>query len=265
MKRSEAFSLDGLRIANTRAKHQAKPFSRLIEKHGGVPVEVPLLEILPAESNSAFTKAFELEKLNTTDCVVFTSANAVLYTIRHLSDRQIRQLQQKKIACVGVKTKQLLEEQGLFPEIMPRRFDAEHLAEVLIDELDNGEKILFPRSSLARDVLESTLKESGFQVIAPIAYYTKLNTGQALELHRMIVEKEVDVVPFLSPSSVHAFFKPLSAQEKNELQDYNGFSVIGPITSAALESYQVEQWVIPEEYTTEALLFKVYQKRLGGY
>ncbi|MBM7096564.1 uroporphyrinogen-III synthase [Bacillus sp. H-16] len=252
-------SLKGLKIANTRAAHQAAPFTRQIEAFGATALEVPLISVQPAGRSSAFFQS--LKDIDRYTAVVFTSANAIIHTLTGLSslklDKEI--LRGKTIACVGEKTKMLLEDNGITPHLVPEVFDGEHLAEVLVELLGKNDIVLFPKSNLARNVIETSLKEAGIELDAPVAYITEPNEKEAERLRELARDQKVDVIPFLSPSAVKAFF----SSGPKEVADYPPETVklaaIGPVTLSALESLGIKNVIVPEEYTTEALLQEIDQ------
>ncbi|WP_026690550.1 uroporphyrinogen-III synthase [Alteribacter aurantiacus] len=245
-------SLEGLTIANTRAAHQAASFSKQIKAFGGVPVETPLIRVDPAGTSSELGTC--LTNLGQYDTIVFTSANAILHTLDIMKSLGIEWslLNEKTIACVGKKTKALLEEKGITTHIVPNTYDGDHLADALVASLPRGCRVLFPKSSLARDVIEKTLGQAGIHIDAPIAYYTNPEETEVNKLWSLVKEGQVDVITFLSPSTVNAFF---SQEVQKEVPVTIG--AIGPITEKALTSFGVNHAIVPAEYTTEALLWAI--------
>ena len=74
--------------------------------------------------------------------------------------------------CNRAKDEEALEAKGLLVEAMPEKFVAESVIECLKPLLSPGERILLPRSDLARKVLVDTLEEMGMHVDEAVAYHT---------------------------------------------------------------------------------------------
>ena len=134
---------------------------------------MPALEIVPPSSWQALDDAFV--RLADFDWLLLTSANSVDYFFERLSTqiRDVRALAAIKIAVIGEKTAQKLEQRGLKPDFVPPEFVADSLAAHFPGSLE-GASILFPRvESGGRDVLVKDFVSRGAAVTEVAAYQSR--------------------------------------------------------------------------------------------
>ncbi|MCA0986242.1 uroporphyrinogen-III synthase [Guptibacillus algicola] len=235
--------LSGKRVLVTRARGQAATFSRLVEKRGGVSVEIPLIAFKP-----------RLHALNTIDIsqyewVVFTSSNGVRYFFQEASlPRNI------KVAAVGSKTAKALKQHHVTIDLLPEDYTAEGLISALSQSVEAGESVLLPRGNLSRKVLPKQLMKLGLTVKDLTIYDTVIPYDSEKELTDLITNKKIDVITFTSSSTVHHFVELLKVNDLKESLKGITIAVIGPITDNTLQSYGLKADVVPKEYTIEGLL-----------
>ncbi|WP_170885645.1 uroporphyrinogen-III synthase [Bacillus alkalicellulosilyticus] len=235
------------RIVVTRAKEQAKSLSKKIEEYGGTAIEVPLLAFQATKQ-----PLFKENRLHTYDWVLFTSVNAITYFLDLLDDKSI--LHTKKIAVVGNKTLDCLQQHGLSASLVPPRFVAESLLEELRLQLSPGEKILFPKGNLARDVISVGLQEDGYLVDDLVVYETVIDWSSKEKLQSLMEKAEYDFITFTSSSTVTHFFTLLEGKLSLSAIQQKKFACIGPITANTLHNYGITTPIIAEPYTTDGLL-----------
>jgi uroporphyrinogen-III synthase len=124
--------LTGKKILVTRAAHQAGKLSSALRELGATPVEVPVLEIQPAEDFAAIDKA--ISQLSSYDWLIFTSANAVsiLAFRAGLEGYPIRNSPNLKVAAIGPATAAAAENTGLKVNLIPESYVAESLVNALL-------------------------------------------------------------------------------------------------------------------------------------
>lgn len=142
--------LQGKRVLITRAKAQVQEFIYKIEEAGGVAITAPLLEIRANDANEQNIKTTLLNLIDY-DCIVFTSANGVLYFKGYLDKWNIpySKLDHLIAASVGRKTSKQMENIGLSVSIIPEEFVAEKLAESITENLPESSRVLVIRGNLA--------------------------------------------------------------------------------------------------------------------
>lgn len=250
--------LEGKRILITRTKSQAKRFAENIRDLGGEPVVIPLISIVPPENQQPMLDA--VRRIEQFDWLVLTSQNGVKAFFSVLEKEKIAkdQLTHIKIAVVGTKTKQAVENFGFQAYLIPEQhFTAEALIDALLGKIKKGEHVLMARGNLARDLLPEKLNEHGLHVVDVVAYETKLNQEGQKELIEEINNESLDVITFTSSSTVNHFVELLNKIDwKNKLKS-TCLAAIGPITANTMNKYEIPPDVVAKVNTTEGLLEEI--------
>lgn len=243
-------ALKGQRVLVTRRPAQAGELSRRLRELGAEIVELPAIEILPAEDPEPFETC--LAQLERYDWLVLTSANSVK-AVRDRWHALALTLPERRprVASVGATTSQAARsslswlELALEPE---QDFRAEGLL-LAFDRLDlRGERVLLPLSDRARDVLAAGLRARGAEVDAPVAYRTVAPAGLA-ERFRELVQAGIDLAVFASPSAV----ENLAAAAPDLVRGLPA-AVIGPVTAAAAREHGLNVLVVAEPSTVDGLI-----------
>lgn len=242
--------LFGQRILVTRAREQASAFSEMIEEAGGEAWEAPTI-VIDSQSDSAELQA-AATKAGDYDWIIFTSVNGVRAFFAALKNnhQDIRSLGDAKICAIGPKTKEALENMGLLVAAMPEKFVAESVLECLKPLLKPGEKILLPRSDLARTVLVDVLKELGMVVDEVVAYRTKKVDQFDEQIREKLAEGSIHIVTFTSSSTVKNFMEIV--QDPKLLEGVK-LASIGPVTTEALQSFGLAPDIEASTYTIQGL------------
>lgn len=233
---SEAGPLAGKRILVTRARHQAGQLSAKLAKLGAEAIEVPAIEIAPAESFGALDEA--LRHPDRYDWLIVTSANAV----RAMRERcaalgiEAASLQRWEAAAVGETTARALEEWGLRPAVTPKEYVAESLVEAL-GERTRGRRVLIVRAAVARDVIPEALRQQSAEVEIAEAYRTVVPQGSIEKIAEGFMDGPPDAATFTSSSTVTNFFQLLRAAGLDERHGGMRAISIGPITSRTLREH----------------------------
>ncbi len=235
-------SLSGQRILVLRPIDQAEGVATELSRLGAVPILLPTLEIVPPEDPAPLEQA--LAHLEDYDWLVLTSANGV----KAVFDRLERLPRGLRVAAVGPKTAEALEQRGVTPELIPPAATAESLAEALL-KIKGIRRVLFPKANRARDVLPGELRAAGIQVDDPIAYrsLTTLEEGEALEALRSGM---IDWVLVTSPSTLEALIDRVDASVWARTR----LASIGPVSSAAIRRRGLQAAVEADPYTMEGLI-----------
>lgn len=176
-------------------------------------------------------KNFELSKIN--DNLIFTSQNAVQSVLQHPN---CSELKSKNVFCVGLKTKQLLAENGF--NVIAYTGYAADLAEI-ISLIYNKESYTFFSGNLRRDILPNTLKENEIAFNEIEVYETSITSKK--------VTSKVDGILFFSPSAVESYLKLNTI--KNEF-----CFCIGDTTAETLEKNNIKNIIIAEKPSVENVL-----------
>ena len=237
----------------TRTREQASTLVELLAAAGARCLEVPTLEIAPPEDFGPLDAA--LTHLPDYAWVIFTSANGVAAFFQRLFEKglDVRALAGVKLAAIGPATAQALKERGLVADVVPRRFVAEDLAQVLLPHLAPGSRVLLARAVQAREVLPETLSGAGVQVEVVPVYQVRTPRDIPEEARPFIESGRIDILTFASSATVHNFAALVGKEKFQALAKTALVAAIGPITLATLEEYGITPQIQPEDYTIPAL------------
>lgn len=156
---------------------------------------------------------FILKTLN--EYVIFSSKNAVKSVLKNRIERQVKE---KKIFCVGQKTKQFLEKHHfIVQECVDYSSDLGELIKVNY----KNHSFTFFSGNIRKNTLPDLLNENYINWNEVVVYETTLNP-------KVITEK-IDGILFFSPSAVKSYLK------ENKLENETCFC-IGTTTAKALEN-----------------------------
>lgn len=248
--------LTGKRVLVTRAKGQNKAFSKKLIEAQAIPVEVPLLTFQLPNNINAIQQEFS--KLQSYTWTVFTSVNGVQYFFELLDRFQVAFPDTMKIAAVGIKTEQALQEYGRKADLIPDEFVGESLAEHLMRVLTKQDAVFMPRGQLARKKLYDELVQFGVRVSDVTIYETVRNDAIKDTLNTMIQLEQIDVLTFTSPSTVRFFIELLEEQNRTYIKDAIICS-IGPITTAECMRQQLPVAIEATPYTIDGMIDAMQQ------
>lgn len=257
---AEQRPLFGKRILVTRARSQASEMIKKIEELGGEAINFPVLEIVPVQDEQRLAILDEaLERLADFSWLVFTSVNGVECFFQRMREQQIdvRKLVHARIAAVGPKTAAALRDLGLLCDALPATFQAEGLVELLLPMLKPGDKVLIPRSSIARDILPDALQEAGIEV-CPVDVYDNVPADDHVDwVVEMLQHGDIDIITFASSSSVKYFVESLRKQGfavPQGLPSRTKIACIGPITETTAKEYGFNVSGTAKEATIESMV-----------
>jgi uroporphyrinogen III methyltransferase/synthase len=159
-----------------------------------------------------------------------------------------------KIAAVGPATAGALLEHGITVDVIPQRFVAEGLLEIMRERDDvAGKKVLYVTAEGARDVLPAGLREISADLTVIEAYRSIPDSAGVETLARAIEAGRVDLATFTSASAVNGYVDAVG----EELALRVPAASIGPQTSEALREAGIEVKVEARESTIDGLVAAV--------
>ena len=245
--------LFGKRIVVTRATQQAPILSEKLRELGADAIEMPATQIARLDLEPLRAS---IDSISDYDWLIFTSQNAVAIFWEQLLGRgkDSRALAGLKIAAVGPATAGALLEHGITVDVIPERFVAEGLLEMMQEREDvAGGKVLYVTAEGARDVLPAGLREIGANLVIVEAYRTIPDGAGAERLARAIEAGKVDLATFTSASAVRGYIEAVG----EELALKIPAASIGPQTSDALREAGIEIEAEAEESTIDGLVSAV--------
>jgi len=245
--------LFGKRIAVTRATQQAHALNEKLRELGADVIEMPATQIARLDLTPLRAA---IDQISDYDWLIFTSQNAVAIFWEQLlgGGRDARALAGVKIAAVGPATAGALLEHGIAIDLIPERFVAEGLLEMMRGRDDvAGASALYVTAEGARDVLPEGLAQIGAEINV-IEAYRSVPDGQGAErLSRAIETGKVDLVTFTSASSVKAYVDVVGELLALRVPAAS----IGPQTSEALRGVGIEVKYEAKESTIDGLVAAV--------
>ena len=256
---SEDRSLEGKRIAITRAEEQAGGLAERLRELGAEPLLCPSIAIAPPADYAPLDAA--IARLSEYDWLIVTSANGVHALLDRMTvfGRGPESLAHLTIGAIGPATAQALAEWGLSAGFMPSAY----VAEAILAEIGDvaGRHVLLPRADIAREALAVGLRERGALVDEIAAYRTVPGAGAALlvRLLRAPATRALDAITFTSSSTVRYLLDGMEQAGLARMQAatlLNELAVvcIGPITATTAREQGLRVDAVAREYTAEGLV-----------
>lgn len=253
--------LHNRRIAITRTEAQAGTLIDALRAYGAIPLVYPLIAIVPPLDFGPLDTA--LDSLDSYDWLLITSANGANALFERMQQRNIptSALSCLQIGVIGPSTAKVLTEHGIHPTFMPSRYVAESALTEIGDV--KGQRILLPRSDIARDMLVHGLRERGALVDDVTAYRT-IPGPAATELLEQQRQQPFDAILFGSSSAVRYLLNAsqtagLSRRAAVALLNKSALICIGPITAATAEAELLRVAAVAESFTAEGLISALQQ------
>ena len=194
------------------------------------------ISVVEADFISINQKKVSIETIN--ENLIFTSQNSVLSLIENLQESDtLALLKKKNVFCVGMKTKELLEENGF--NVIAYTGYAVDLGEI-ITLIYGKEKFTFFTGNLRRDTLPEALKNAEIVFNEIQVYETVLNPQK--------INGPFDGILFYSPSGTESYLK------NNKISKETCFC-IGTTTAETLEN-RTNNVVIANQPTVENVIIQ---------
>ncbi|UVI33718.1 uroporphyrinogen-III C-methyltransferase [Paenibacillus spongiae] len=262
---AERRPLFGTRVLVTRARAQSSELADQIEALGGEACEFPVIEMREPEDSAKLEAA--LTDAESYDWLMFTSVNGVEYFFKWLKrfGIDIRRFHRARIAAVGPKTAEALENRSLTIDVLPVIFQAEGLLDSLTDALVPGQRVLLPRGDLGRDILPRELAGKGLDPVEIDVYETVIADNQDEDTLELLREGKIDIITFASSSSVTNLFivlRRMGIEDPAALLKGSAIACIGPVTAETAMNAGLEVSIQPNDSTLDALVAAVAAYRL---
>lgn len=245
--------LTNKKILVTRDARQAGKFAETIERYGGSTIFFPTISIAKPHSSADLDET--LDRLSVYDWIIFTSVNSVSFFIKRLHDKGLK-LPRVRMAAIGSKTNNVIQEYGYNAHVLPDSFTAASLLERLKEEKLKDKRVLLPVSDIARKEIYYGLIKLGARVDKVIVYQNRQHVPENKNaVIALIHNAEIDVLTFFSPSAVRNFVEIIGAETLKTIRRQKiPVAVIGPSTAnAALEAGLMPQ-IKPVNSTSENVL-----------
>jgi uroporphyrinogen III methyltransferase / synthase len=244
----ERLPLFGRRIVVTRAREQAGVLTDLLHGLGAEVIELPTIEIQPADDYRALDRA--VANLKDYDWLIFTSTNGVKFFLERLdaSRSDLRSIR-GRICAIGPATRDALECFHIKVDVTADEYRAEGLLDALAVHDLAGARILIARAAVARDVLPAELSRRGAHVDVVEAYRTVAPADLPQHASEILARKP-DWITFTSSSTARNLIDAAGADALRNI----GIASIGPVTSATLRENGVEVTVEASAFTVTGMV-----------
>ena len=253
----EKLPLGKVKVLVTRPKEQCSQTAARLRDLGAEVLELPAIRTKKIRDNRRLYQA--LEDLESYSWIVFTSPAGVRIFFEEMKDKKldVRRMAGARIAVIGSGTEKELNGYGLYADLIPEVFDAEHLGRALGDVCREEDKILIPRASAGSRELNRYLENCQ---VDDIPIYDTVYETEGLEREREEVLKgNVDDVLFTSASTVRGFAAAMKEIDYTKIRAV----CIGKQTKAAADAYGM-QTVMSEQASIDSLLetlIRIHQKK----
>ncbi len=236
--------LFGRNICITRTKKQSDSIRKQLLDLGAEVTQINPIEIKEDKNQlDPYVKKF-----GEYDFIVFTSVNSVQIFFEYLIANEIDVRTIKgKFAAIGPATLKAIRRYGIVTTILAKEFVAEDLFMEMQEHVSEGDKILLPTSSQARDYLKINLEKCG-AIVDRVDIY-KLAMGVARENFA-----SADIVLFTSPSTFKNTAEIVGLDKIKE----KTVIAIGPITENEIVRHGIKPYVCGEYYS-DAMIDKLLE------
>ena len=242
--------LQGKEILITREKSQSKVFAELVIAQGGIPIEIPLLNI---ECRNFAEKLL----LPDYQWIIFTSANGVHCFFKELKEKLHKPAQ---FAVVGHKTEKALLQYGVSANFIPSVYNAEVMAAEFLQQMITNGPILIVKGSKSREVLQEAFRKNKIMFEEVVTYETMANRNAEGLLSSYFKQNYPDFITFTSPSTVETFMEMTS-----EKHVWHALEIpcmcIGTTTEARAKEFGFLNTLIPNQFTIEGMVDSMVHRR----
>ncbi|SEP94090.1 uroporphyrinogen-III synthase [Piscibacillus halophilus] len=241
----------GKKIFISREESKAQDFIGPLERHGA---QIFAQSLITFELRHSKLHENLLRQLSQYEWLVFTSTNGVKYFFETLNLYEIPkdEIYHLKIASVGSKTQESLEQNGIKVDFVPEIFDAEHFSQAFITEAKPS-NVLLVKGNLSRQVIDRKLDEELISYETITVYNTVFNE-QAQDDLQHIMKHSIDAWTFTSPSSIDAF---IYLQDSFEGSLSKPCFCIGHTTQQKAKEVGFTETYVPKIFTLEGLAHEV--------
>lgn len=245
-------ALEGIKVGITGTDSITSKLSTALRQEGARPVLVERSEVMELPIG------YDIEKLCDGGChwLVFTSANGVRIFLKQLREQRcdLRRLHKCKFAVIGRATGELLEEQGIFPELCPEEFTSEALAEALSKKVCADEDVILLRARNGAEILPRKLSEERIK-LSDIALYD-LSPDESITQHHRRRLENLNYLTFSSAEGVKLFM-----QQYGSIPDGVTCVCIGKVCAKALAEVCEKPFLTAESTDAEGIVRVIIRDR----
>ena len=250
--------LEERNIIITRSKEGISDIKKIFASKGARIYDFPAISVSDPDDLNPLDEA--LHEINDYHWIIFSSSNGIKFVDKRLRywKSSLKECAKKtKIAVVGEKTANTLEEFGVKADFIPPEFVAESLVENFPIS-GYGLRVFLPRVQTGgRGLIADQFRNAGSRVVEVAAYETRCPDSIPHETVEVVFKRNVDAMMFSSGKTVSNAAFLLNKEFGNEwlkLLDQTKLITIGPQTSKICEKIFGRVDSQAKKYTFEGLL-----------
>jgi uroporphyrinogen III methyltransferase/synthase len=256
--------LFGRRVVVTRPREQARELTELLEDQGAQVILAPTVRLAAADDYTEMDAA--CADIARFDWVVLPTLSGAEVFLQRMfaAGIDVRTLKGVGLCAIGQSSVERFANVGLRVEVARAEFRPDAIIEALSAGRElGGRRVLLLQAEGARDVLAAELRKAGAEVVEIGAYRTvRILPGDPGEpdLYKMLLEQQVDVVTFTSPSTVLEFVDIHGADAVADVLRTTLVACVGPVTAQAALSLGIMPAIVPEEFTMAAMVAAIVRQ-----
>ncbi len=245
-------SLDNITVLVTRPEHQAEAFCEMVESAAGHVVRFPVIEIkeIPLDEQS------KVLLQETTDCMIFISANAVRLGVPAVEQTNPKRFEQSRIMAIGKATAKQLEEQGMNVDLVPPSpYNSEALLGMPeIKDVSGKTFTVIKGKGGRRHLMEQLRLRGGY--VNEIDIYVRTKPKARNTPLTDLMSKDNVVVSVTSVKGLHHLFEMASEEQSNWLKANAQFLVPGNRVAEAVRDLHIKHAPLVAENATDAVMLE---------
>lgn len=215
--------LAGKKILVTRPRERSGKLAGMLREQGAEVLEIPSIrtEALP-DQTELLQAVSGIERYR---WLILTSPAGAEIFFRQLGKcrMDLRKMAHLKIACIGPGTAAVLEQRGIYADLIPEVYDGAHLGRAVGRVLNEGEKVLLPRARNGNPELMEELKKAyageGSPAVTEICMYETLpEKVPYFDYQRELEEGGIDSVIFTSASTVRGLVQAAGEMDYSKVK-----------------------------------------------
>jgi len=244
--------LFGKKILITRALDHNN-FCGKLQELGAVIIEMPFIRI--SDNSHEFINENFLQSLNDYSSILFNSVNSVKFFFERLKmmNKDLRILGNCMIGVIGKGTEQEIKNYGVIPDFIPDRYTVDDLIKLAVNK-NNKKKILILTSDLS-PINPGKIKQEYSVEVKKIELYKTEKIQVDIDNLKSVIEDGLDLITFLSSSTVDSFFENYSKLDEKTKQKIDKINIasIGTMTSDTIKKYNHDVTIEAKEFYIEGL------------
>lgn len=242
-------SLINKTIAITRGESNNAEFIRLVKQEGGTPISLPLMKLIPIDSQQFLEKFSQISSIKY-DYYIFMSPNSVELFFKLVRENNLTRLLEEQLAkceviAIGPSTRKKLESNKVLVKWQPSDYSSFGIVNLIKKlELKPGTRIMVPRSGASNSFLKDKLDSMSIILDEFYIYYPEAETTNQtlIEFSKQLEVNRVNALIFTSPSAVRYLFDVLQRilpDFERHVKNIEAVISIGPNTTRELKSMNI--------------------------